>query len=217
MGGKRAETLLFLMERIELFTLERLWDRLSDDEFFWEPAPGAWGVRRREDCRSATPFGGGAWVADFDHEVALAADEGKAVEPITTVGWLLWHIGSVPDRLTQVDFFGGSRTMASGWTSPYLTHHPVFASATDAVETLRNGWDALKAALDIASDQQMEQRTARYTYSPLPPSNGLAVLGPPGEERPAIAFVATTLNEISHHGSQICMLRDLHRIRDRPS
>ena len=41
MAGKRAATLLVLMERIETFTLQRAWTQLGDDEFFWEPAAGA--------------------------------------------------------------------------------------------------------------------------------------------------------------------------------
>lgn len=49
--------------------------------------------------------------------------------------------------------------MASGWTSPYLTHHPMFTSATEAV-------------------------TAAYTYAAEPPRDGLCVAGPPGPTRP---------------------------------
>jgi hypothetical protein len=30
--------------------------------------------------------------------------------------------------------------MASGWTSPYLTHHSMFTSAAEAVTALRDGW-----------------------------------------------------------------------------
>jgi hypothetical protein len=211
MAGKRASTLLALMERIEAFTLQRAWTRLGDDEFFWEPAAGAWGIRRREECRTATPFGDGKWVADFDIDLAVAADTRGEIEPMTTIGWLLWHIGSMAGRLAQVDFLGGSRTLASGWTSPYLSHHPIFTSASEATETLRAGWTELRAALEKASDEGMEHGIARYTYAPEPPRGGLAVLGPPGPEVPAYFSVASTLNEISHHGTQVCVLRDLYR------
>ena len=50
--------------------------------------------------------------------------------------------------LAQLDFLGGDRTLASGWTSPYLTHHRVFPTASDATETLRAGWKALATVLD---------------------------------------------------------------------
>ena len=211
MARKRAGTLLVLMERIEAFTLRRAWTQLGDDEFFWEPAAGAWGVRRREDCPTPTPFGDGDWVADYDIELAVASDSRGEIEPMTTIGWLLWHIGSMPGRLAQVDFLGGNRTIASGWTSPYLSHHPIFTTASDATETLRSGWSELRAALHNADDERMEQRTPHYTYAPESPRGGLAVLGPPGPEVPGYFCVASTLNEISHHGTQVCVLRDIYR------
>ncbi len=209
--GKRAGTLLVLMEHIEGFTLRRAWTQLTDDELFWEPAAGTWGLRRRDECRTTTPFGDGDWVADFDNEVALAAMTTGEIEPMTTIGWLLWHIASVPGRLAQLDFLGGDKTLSSGWTSPYLSHHPVFTAASSATDTLRAGWDELKAALDKADDQVLEQPTPQYTYAPEPPRGGLLMLGPPGPEVPGYFSVASTLNEVSHHGTQICVLRDLYR------
>jgi hypothetical protein len=211
MAGKRAGVFLVLMERIETFTLQRVWTGLTDDEFSWEPTADAWGVRRRDECRTPTPFGDGDWVTDFDHELVLAADRGEAIEPMTTIGWLLWHIGSMPGRLAQMDFLGGSRVVSTGWASPYLAHHPVFTTAAEATETLRAGWNALRTAVKAADDEQLERRTARYTYADEPPQEGLAVLGPPGPELPAYFFIASNLNEISHHGTQVGTLRDLYR------
>ena len=40
--------------------------------------------------------------------------------------------------------------------------------------------------------------------------DGLCVLGPPGPEHAATFSVAATLNEVSHHGAQVCVLRDLY-------
>ena len=37
------------------------------------------------------------------------------------------------------------------------------------------------------------------------------VVGPPGPEVPAYFAVTSTLNEVSHHGTQVCVLRDLYR------
>jgi len=187
------------MRTMEWFTLDRAWRDLADDELFFEPVPGSWGVRRRGDCRTATPFGEGEWVVDFDAAIAMAAGEGKAIEPITTIGWLLWHIGSLPGRLAELDFLGGTRTTQSGWTSPYLSEHPVFTRAADAVGTMRDGWRKLLKAVEAASDEALEQPTRRYSYSkePGPPTYGAAV-------------IAAALHEISHHSTQICVLRDLY-------
>jgi hypothetical protein len=51
---------------------------------------------------------------------------------MTTIGWLMWHVGSMPERFAQLDFLGGSKTTDAGWTSLYLTAHRVFTNAADA-------------------------------------------------------------------------------------
>lgn len=204
--GKRADTLLALMYRIESFTLARAWDDLTDDEFFWEPHAMAWSIRRQGQCSTPNPFGAGEWVADF------AIPEPDPV-PMTTIAWLYWHIGSMPGRLCDIDFLGGTRTMASGWTSPYLTHHPVFTSAAEAVTALRGGWRRLREAIERADDDQFEATTAGYTYAAQPPRGGLCVVGLPGPARPAAHSIAGPLNEVSHHGTQIGALRDLYAWR----
>jgi hypothetical protein len=66
MTGKRAGTLLELMDPIEYFTLARAWEDLTDDEFFWEPFTTTWSIRRPGQCSTPDPFGAGEWVADFE-------------------------------------------------------------------------------------------------------------------------------------------------------
>lgn len=206
MDGKRAHVFLEVMDRIAYFTLERACAELSDDEFYWEPAPSSWSIRRRDECRTPTPFGNGDWLVDFEVPEPTPA-------PMTSIAWLFWHVGSMPARLIDIDFLGGDRTMASGWTSPYLTHHPIFTSAAHATGALRDGWADLRAVIERTTDEQFEARAPRYTYAAAPMRDGLCVLGPPGPAHPATFFVAGTLNEVSHHASQICTLRDLHAHR----
>ena len=122
----------------------------------------------------------------------------------------------MPGRLCGIDFLGGTRTMASGWTSPYLTHHPIFTSAAEAVTALRDGWQRLREAIERADDDQLEVTTAGYTYAAEPPRGGLCVAGPPGPAHPATHFIAGTLTEVGHHGTQIGALRDLYAWRHRP-
>jgi hypothetical protein len=211
MPEKRADTLLHTMQYIEWFTLQRALTGLTDDELFWERVAGSWGLRRRGECRTPTPFADGDWVIDFDVDLAAAAIGGEAHEPLTTIGWLLWHIGSVPERLAQLDFLGGTAADDRGWTSPYLTHHRVFTSASDAVDAMQAGWRTLRESLERATDEELERPTRRYTYSAEPMAHGLLVAGPPGPETYGAAVIAAALNEISHHGTQICVLRDLYR------
>jgi hypothetical protein len=199
--GKRAYTLLNSMLFIELFTLNRAWTGLTDEELHWEPLAGSWGVRPASEVRTPTPFVTGDLAVDFDADLAAAADEGRAFEPLTTIAWLMWHIGSGPGRLTELEFLGGSHATDSGWTSPYIESHPIFTTADEAVTVMRDGWRSLDRALRAASDEQLEAPTRFWGYG-----------GVPGPETFGAQVVASALNEISHHATQICMLRDLYRL-----
>jgi hypothetical protein len=202
MAEKRAETLLEMMLFIELFTLNRAWTGLTDDELLWEPMPGSWSVRPVEECRTATPFVAGVWAADFDADLAVGAAGGTAVEPLTSIAWLFWHVGSQPGRTAQLDFLGGAYSAESGWTSPYITAHPIFTTAEEAVGVMRAGWRALDTALRSASDEQLERPVRFWGYG-----------GQPGPMGTAARVIASVMNEVSHHGTQISVLRDLYRLR----
>ena len=46
---------------------------LTDQEYFWEPAPGAWNIRPRAEARTAMAAGAGDLVADYERpEPSLA-------------------------------------------------------------------------------------------------------------------------------------------------
>jgi hypothetical protein len=202
-AGRRGDTLLNTMLFMEMYTLNRAWTDLTDDEFFWEPLPGCWSVRPRRVCLTPTPFGNGDWVADFDAGLVERAVRGEATEPLTTVAWLMWHIASMPGRTAELDFLGGTRSAESGWPSPYIADHPVFTSADEAVQTLRTGWRALDRELQASTDEQLERRTRFWGYP-----------GQPGPAAPTYQVVASLLNEVSHHAAQVCMLRDLYEALD---
>jgi hypothetical protein len=77
----------------------------------------------------------------------------------------------------------------------------MFTTADDAVTAMHTGWRALEKALRSASDDQLEQPTRFWGYGdPGPPASGSQIL-------------ASILNEVSHHGTQICVLRDLYAHR----
>jgi DinB superfamily len=197
MAEKRAEGLLEIMFFIEMSTLNRAWSGLTDEEFLWEPMPGSWTVQPREQCRTATPFVVGDWTADFDFDATVAA----WTEPLTSIAWLFWHAGSQPGRTAELDFLGGAHTAESGWTSPYLAAHPIFTTAAQAVTAMRAGWRALEAALRSATDEQLERPTRFWGY------------GGPGPMGTGAQVIGSALNEVSHHGTQIGVLRDLYRLR----
>jgi hypothetical protein len=190
-----------MMLFIEMFTLNRAWSNLGEDEFFWEPVPGSWNVRRREDCRTPNPFGKGDWVVDFDAGIATTADWNNVFEPLTTIAWLFWHTGSMAGRAADLDFLGGAKSAESGWTSPYSVDHPVFIAPSEAVDVMRTGWRALDRAIRASTDEGLEQITRFWGY-------------PEGPQAPGYQILASILNEISHHGTQVCVLRDLYRAVD---
>jgi hypothetical protein len=132
---------------------------------------------------------------DFDNDIAESADWEEHFEPLTTIGWLYCHIGSAPGRLAELDFLGGS--VVAGTESPYAEggyeNAVVTASAVDAVDAMREGWRALDRALKASDEEKLERRYTEY-YGP---TSGAQL-------------IAATLNEVSHHGTQICVLRDLY-------
>jgi hypothetical protein len=59
--------------------------RLTDEEYLWEPTPGAWSIRRRGHASSPKPFGPGEWVLDD-------ASGDPDPTPVTTIAWRLGHL-----------------------------------------------------------------------------------------------------------------------------
>ena len=60
-------------------------DGLTDTEYFWEPAPGCWNVRRRGESTAPIAAGSGEYTIDF----AMPEPEPA---PITTIAWRLGHV-----------------------------------------------------------------------------------------------------------------------------
>ena len=194
--GPRADVLLNTMLVIDIFTLRRALTGLTQEEFDWEPHPGAWGVRRRSACTTPNPSGqdGSEWVSDADWSIAEAADRGEATEPMTTIGWLLNHVGAAPGMVAELEIVGGPETPTLehygqmwGWTN--------LPDVEDAVARLKQGWTALDQALRASDDATLEREYEGHPW-----------------KRGDLAITAM-LNEVSHHGTQICVLRDLYAHR----
>lgn len=200
MAGKRADVLHNWMTLIDRYTLDRAFYRLTQAEFRWEPHPGAWGVRHRETCGTPNPSGDpeGDWVCDQDWKVQMSAwplnAEGEPNEPMATIGWLLNHIGAAPGLTARLDFLGGAVTPTDeGYRQMWA--YTIIPMVDEAVARFRDGWAALGAALRDAPDEVLELERDGHPW------------------KRGDRAVAALLNEVSHHGTQICMLRDMYAYR----
>jgi hypothetical protein len=77
-------------------------ERLTDEEYFWEPVPGCWSIREVD----------GAWQIDWAWPTPDPA-------PVTTIAWRLAHIGSVALGIRWSSHFGdGSHNLETiAWPS----------------------------------------------------------------------------------------------------
>ncbi|WP_219416879.1 DinB family protein [Pseudonocardia nigra] len=157
---------------------------LSDDEYFWEPAPGAWNVRPRGTSTAPVQAGSGEFTIDF-------AFPEPDPPPVTTIAWRLGHIIVGVFGARAAAHFGGPPADYQG-----------FAYAGTAEEALRqldeshNAWIAGVRGLDEAA---MERAVG-------PAEGGFA-------ERPMAELVLHINREAIHHGAEIALLRDLYRAR----
>ncbi len=165
---------------------------LTDDEYFWEPAPDCWSLRRRDDARSPNPRGMGEWLLDGGHPLS-------SPPPFTTIAWRMCHIRMSP--LTRYDYTFGTHSLK--------LEDLVWPSTTrDAFTVLTETHLRWRRALDGVSSAELDQvGRSRNPYGSDP------------EER-FVGVIAWTNTEFTHHAAEIACLRDLyhwtHRVgRDR--
>ena len=159
-------------------------DGLTDEEYFWEPAPGSWSVRPRGTSSAPVQAGSGELTIEF----AFPAPEPP---PFTTIAWRLGHI--------IVGVFGARA--ASHFGAPAVGYHD-FAYAGTAEDALRqldethDAWITGVRGLDAAG---LERAVG--------PAEG------PFAELPMAALVLHINREAIHHTAEVLLLRDLYRSR----
>ncbi|OIK04779.1 DinB family protein [Streptomyces monashensis] len=160
---------------------------LTDDEYFWEPVPGCWSVRRRADGpgpRATLLAGGGTWGRD------AAAYPHPWPPPVTTLAWRLSHLTEM--LALRADHTAGTR-------SATRERHPVHGDAAGAIAAFADGAAAWRQALLGADDAALD--TVGYCGYPY---------GSDAEE-PLLDIVWWVNQEVLHHGAEIALLRDLYR------
>ena len=154
---------------------------LTDDEYAWEPTPGAWSVRPRGSSTAPVQGGSGPMTVDFAFPPPVPA-------PTTTIAWRLAHV--------VVGVFGAR--VASHFGGPacdYFTFDYA-ATAAEAMAQLDAGYAAWLAGVRGWQEQDS-------LGLPCGPAEG------PWAEQPRGALVLHINREVIHHGAEIALLRDL--------
>lgn len=157
-------------------------DGLTDDEYLWEPVPGAWSIRPRTEARSAMAAGGGDLVADFEYPEPVPA-------PFTTIAWRMGHV--------IVGIFGARN--AAHFGGPPMDYFTVdwpggATSALAMLDDVYDRWVKGVAGLDEAT-----------LAKPVGESEGEYAAYPYG------ALVLHINREAIHHMAEVALLRDLYR------
>lgn len=161
-------------------------DGLTDAEYFWQPVPGCWSIRRRGESTAPICVGAGEYTIDYGFPE-------PDPPPVTTIAWRLAHmiVGLFASRTAT--HFGGP---PADW--------PTWEYGTTAKQALRQldetyaAWrDAVRGLGDagLARPVGSAEGDGQYADS-------------------SMADLILHINrEAIHHGAEIALLRDLYQWR----
>lgn len=159
---------------------ERLTD-MTDDEYFWEPAPGSWSVRPRGTGTAPAQAGTGAMTIDFAFPEPEPA-------PFTTIAWRLGHVIVGVLAVRNASHFG--RAPVDYSTFDYAaTAQQALAQLDDEVATWLDGVESLGEDGLHRACGEAEGHFA---------------------EDPMSRLVLHIHRELLHHLAEVCLLRDLY-------
>jgi hypothetical protein len=164
---------------------------LTDEEYRWEPVPGAWTVRRRSDGpgpRATWLAGAGEWGRDGKRGAE------PYPPPFTTIAWRLSHLTEM--LAMRADYSTGTRSMTKDTFVVSGDAESAITAFAAAVETWRG---TLLGSDDAALD------TVGYSRYPYGSDAGEVF----------IDIVWWVNQEVLHHGAEVALLRDLYRYRTR--
>jgi hypothetical protein len=159
-------------------------DGLTDEEYHWEPVPGAWNVRPRGQGRTTIAAGSGDVVIEFELPEPDPA-------PVTTIAWRLGHV--------IVGVFGVRNAAHFGAAPITYDSHAYAATAGEALRQLDEQYATWTAGVRGLGADDLAR--------PCGPAEG------PFAEHPMAALVLHIHREVIHHGAEIALLRDLYRHR----
>ncbi|UBU13756.1 DinB family protein [Nonomuraea gerenzanensis] len=156
-------------------------DGLTDDEYFWEPAPGSWNVRPRGTGTAPVQGGSGAMTIDF-------AFPPPDPEPFTTIAWRLGHVIVGVLAMRNASHFG---------REPTDYHSFAYAgTAAEALAQLDTEYATWLAGVESLGEDGLARPCGKAEE--------------PYDEHPMAALVLHINRELIHHLSEVCLLRDLY-------
>ena len=181
------------LNHLLLDQIERHWngqlrprlEGLSDEEYFWEPAPGCWSVRPRGTSAAPVQGGSGAFTVEFAFPEPQPA-------PVTTIAWRLAHLVVGVLAMRNASHFAGP-------AADYLSFEYA-GTAAEALAQLDAEYARWTAGVRSLGDDRLGQ--------PCGPAEG------PFASEPMSALVLHINRELIHHGAEIALLRDLYLHRD---
>ena len=173
-----------VVDQLESHWRDRFRPRLSgltDDEYFWEPVPDCWTVRRRGTGSASADSNAGEFTMDFD-------ETRREREPVTTIAWRLAHLVVGLAETSGTHFGGPPADMTT------------FAFAGTADEALQQ--------LDETHERWVEGVRSLGGAGLARPQG--PTQPPEFADAPMARLVLYTHVEVVHHGAEICLLRDLY-------
>lgn len=154
---------------------------LTDEEYFWEPAPGSWNVRPRGTGTAPVQAGSGEMTIDFAFPEPDPA-------PVTTISWRLGHVIVGVLAARNAAHFGREPTDYQSFD-----YAPTAARALAQLDSEYAAWQAGVESLGedglLRRVGEAEGDFAEHSYAEL----------------------ALHINrELIHHLAEVCLLRDLH-------
>jgi hypothetical protein len=156
---------------------------LTDDEYFWEPVPGCWSLRKKGTSTAPRTAGAGEYRCEFAYPHP-APDP----PPVTTIAWRLAHLIVGVFGARNAGHFGGP---ACDWDS-----FSYAGTATEALAQLDGVYATwIKGVRGLGADG---------LHRPCGPAEG------PYSEHSMAQLVLHINREAIHHGAEIALLRDLY-------
>jgi hypothetical protein len=153
---------------------------LTDEEYFWEPVPGCWNLRRRREGSGQAGYGGGAMTIDY----VFPAPEPP---PVTTIAWRLAHVIIGVFAMRSAGHFGGPGV---DWETVRYAE-----TADQALGQLDAEYARWMAGVESLGDDGLLRPVG--DAEPYP-------------EAPYAELVLHIHREAIHHLAEVCLLRDLY-------